>query len=162
VLRRNSTVRERPRIEIAILVSVGYPTDSTFFNRQYMCDGGDAPQTRMGRTTEFSRLGLLRMQMGVQLCRSAHRRIAGRDDKSLQTAARQGVHISFLRRILHPAINKVVTFSHIAVLELSNQGGTPCLPAVRPVVDQGLKRTSNSKSSCAELPACWVPPNLFL
>ena len=63
-----------------------------------MCYAGDAPQTGMGRTTEFSRLGLLRMQLGLQLCGSAHRPIAGRDGKSLRTAARQGVHKSCLLR----------------------------------------------------------------
>src|SRR5580704_1035919 len=63
-----------------------------------VCYGGDAPRIGMDRTTGVLGLGLLQMRMGVQDGRSAHRQIDRRNDKSVRTAARQGVRIPCLRR----------------------------------------------------------------
>ena len=52
----------------------------------------------MGRKTEFSGLGLLRMRVGVQPIGATCWRINRRDEDALRTAARQGVRNSYLRR----------------------------------------------------------------
>ena len=60
--------------------------------------GADASQTGMGRETEFSGLGLHGLRMGIQSFMAVRRRIRGRDEDELRTAARQGVRISYLSR----------------------------------------------------------------
>jgi hypothetical protein len=60
--------------------------------------GADASKTGMGRKTEFSRLGLLGMRMGVQPFMAARWQIHRRDEDEIRTAARQGVRISRLCR----------------------------------------------------------------
>jgi hypothetical protein len=94
------------RIETAILASVGYPTDSgpsplvIFgpFEFTSGLDGADASQTGMGRKTEFSRVGLHRMRMGVQSSIVDRWQFHRGDEDELRTAARQGVRISCLCR----------------------------------------------------------------
>jgi len=78
--------------------SIGFQKITSRANHE-VCHRVGASQTGVGRKTEFSGLGLLRMCVGVQPLRAALGQVDGRDEGALRTSARHGVQIPCLYRV---------------------------------------------------------------